>query len=146
MYTGTNSKTIHFNGKEYNIAQLTSAIATSPELALDRRVPFHELSFDQELLPVEWKTKYKVPVLTMIEGKYVFIVRPEGLENPMSVSKIRFVSKFALNQSRVDKIPVVEVHKPTYESNPPASQRPFNPPRFANTKPTGNGYQGKPKY
>lgn len=143
MYTGKDSKAIGHNGKLYNLIQLATAIATAPELMPDPKIKFSPMSFDQDQIPPEWKNKYKVPVLTLIEGQYVFIVK---IDSKAAITKVRFVSKFALNKARIVDTPIVDVNKPIYESAPAPVQRPFNPPRFSNTKPVSNGYQGKPKY
>lgn len=143
MFNGKASKTISHNGKEYNVTALATAIATGPKVELDPKIKFHQQSFDQAQIPQEWKDKYKGSVLTLIEGQYVYILKSEEIH---SVKEIRFVSKFALNKARVVEAPMVDVNKPIYESTPLPVQRPFNPPRFSNTKPASNGFVPKKKY
>lgn len=137
MTSGTTSDTIWFLDKEYSIKALEQAISKSSDTYIEPGKEIHEAMFVQtEPSIVGWANKFKKPVVTMHEGKYVIIVRTDIMNNDVmndfwEVSaddkitvkkgfKAKFVTKYNFNQSKVVNqvapvpVPVKEI-RPAYQ-------------------------------
>ncbi|BAQ02560.1 hypothetical protein AVU38_gp032 [Ralstonia phage RSL2] len=119
MTKGATSGIIKFLDNEYTIEGLEKAIGKSNATYIEPASPIHELvKFDQAQLPADWKDKYKMPIVTQREGKYVFIFMPDADLDFSKGFKAKFVTKYNLNQAKPyvapppSPAPVVEAPKP----------------------------------
>lgn len=158
MTQTSSTGSLFFTDKEFSIKSLEQAFGKSPEVYIEPGKAFSADKFDQADLPQAWHAKYKVPVVTMHEGKYVFIVLPEAFEALFVTNadgvivnekgfKAKFVSKYNFNQAKkTNEVAAV----------PPPPPKPVAP-AYADKKPpqwnTNNGFQkdrpggyNRPKY
>lgn len=132
MTNGTNSRIIKFLDKEYTIDGLEKAIGKANSSYIEPGSKFHEVSFDASKLPEIWQERYKMPIVTVHEGKYVFIHIPDGDKpDPAKGFKAKFVTKYNLNQAK------------PYVAPPPAPAPVYEAPRTYEKKSYGSKpYQG----
>lgn len=145
MTNGANSGIIKFLDQEYTIDGLEKAIGKSNETYIEPNSAFHELSFDQSLLPTNWREKFRKPVVTHREGKYVLIFMPEGGPILSKGFKARFVTKYNLNQAKPYVAPKVDVNTPIYEEPAPRTieKKTYDRPKQYQS---GGGYNNNRRY
>lgn len=114
MASTDTSRTIRFLENYYTIVGLENACNKAVDVYIEPASKFHEQHFDQTKLPAHWSDKFKKPVVTQRDGKYVFIYRPDGL-NAEAGFKARFVSKYNLAHAKHVEPPIVDVHQPIDE-------------------------------
>ncbi|BAS04827.1 hypothetical protein [Ralstonia phage RSF1] len=119
MTNGAKSGTIKFLDIEYSIEGLEKAIGKSNETYIEPNSTFHELSFDQSQLPADWREKFRKPIVTQREGKYVLVFMPENGPVLSQGFKAKFITKYNLNQAKPYVAPQVDVNAPIYEAPAP---------------------------
>uniref|UniRef100_A0AAU7PFE4 Uncharacterized protein n=1 Tax=Burkholderia phage vB_BgluM-SURPRISE13 TaxID=3159457 RepID=A0AAU7PFE4_9VIRU len=130
MTNGTNSGIIKFLDKEYTIDGLEKAIGKANSSFIEPGSPIHELvSFDQSLVPADWKDKYKMPIITQRDGKYVFIFMPDPDLDFNKGFKAKFVTKYNLNQAKPYVAPKVDVNAPVYEAPRTFEKKSYDRPK-----------------
>lgn len=146
MTNSAKSGTIKFLDNEYSIEGLEKAIGKSNPTYIEPASPFHELvKFDQSKLPADWSDKYKMPVVTQRDGKYVFIFMPDADLDFNRGFKAKFVTKYNLNQAKPYVAPKVDVNAPIYEAPAP---RTFEKKSYDRPKQyqNGGGYNNNRRY
>lgn len=146
MTNGANSGMIKFLDNEYTVDGLEKAIGKSNLTQIEPGSEFHEHEFDQTALPADWKEKYKIPVITQRDGKYVFIFRPGEVDTTKGF-KAKFVTKYNMNQAKPYVAPKVDVNTPVYEA---PVQKPYEKKSYG-SKPgyqnqSGGGYNNNRRY
>jgi hypothetical protein len=135
MPTGNNAGTIMFLENEFVLTKLEIAFGRAVNTYIEPNSEIHKLEFDQSLLPEAWIEKYKLPIVTQHEGKLLFIYRPDGVNEHLSIIgdakgekaivakgfKAKLVSKYVLNKAKyMDEPPAppvsayVEPVRPAY--------------------------------
>lgn len=100
MTNGATSRTIKFLDNEYTIDGLEKAIGKSNDTYIEPNSAFHDMTFDQSLLPADWREKFKKPIVTQREGKYVLVFMPEDGPVLSQGFKAKFITKYNLNQAK----------------------------------------------
>ncbi|BCM95070.1 hypothetical protein [Burkholderia phage FLC6] len=100
MTNGANSRTIKFLDNEYTIEGLEKAVGKSNDTYIEPNSAFHDTTFDQSQLPADWHEKYKKPIVTQREGKYVLVFMPENGPVLSQGFKAKFITKYNLNQAK----------------------------------------------
>jgi len=156
MAKGATSGIITFLDNEYTIEGLEKAISKSNETYVEPGSIIHEFAFDALALPANWAEKYRKPIVTQRDGKYVLIFTPasfmpdvefigDGKETAQVIKlktgfKARFVTKYNLNQAKPYVAPKVDVNTPIYEA--PAPRTYDRPKQYQN----GGGYNNNRRY
>lgn len=127
MTNGASSRIIKFLDKEYTIDGLEKAIGKANSTFIEPGSKFHEVSFDAAQLPEIWQERYKMPVVTVHEGKYVFIHIPDGKQPDLAAGfKAKFVTKYNLNQAKPYVAPPPQpVQAPVYEAPRTYDKKPY---------------------
>lgn len=90
---------ISYDGKEYDANSLAVAIAKSPTVKADAAMEFASTGFVQSQFSPEFLAKFKKPVVTLMHGKHVVIVNPNGVD-PKSFTEMVLVAGFALKKAK----------------------------------------------
>ena len=124
------TSTLKFMDKEFDVKLLEQAISKSAEVYIEAGKEIHEEMIAVEALPFSWVAKFKKPVLTIHQGRYVILVATADVLKNLNDTdkgifttigfKAKFVTKYNFNQSKV-----VEPLSPT--ATPPAQPRPATP-------------------
>ena len=141
-------KFICFKGKHHSLKLLKLAIKKATVVVIEAGTEFHEHKFELEPHGEDTLSDSKHPIITPYEGKMVVIgssrllpqeVYGESISPDVRKNKTPFkailVTKYNVNQTRIKETPKVDVNAPIYESEPEV-RRPYNPPRFVNTRPS----------
>lgn len=127
MSGDNNQGCVRFLDNEYKLNVLEQAINKATTFKIEAGKEFHDATFEQNEIPAAWGSKYKVPVLTMHEGKYVIVsgvaevlqhlavlvekkkVKGEVVESAKTVNlgvfHAKVVTKYNLNDAKI--VPVV---------------------------------------
>lgn len=137
-------KTIRFLGKEFDLKLLEQAMTKASDTYIEPGKEIHE-----DMLAFSWGDKFKKPVLTIHEGRYVVLAGIDAIKEHLDITgktikvvngfKVKFVTKYNFNQSKV-----VEVVAPVVPAVPVQAA----PPVYQDRKPAGwksnNGFQKDP--
>ena len=163
MTNGKKSGTIEFLGSEYSVDALTAAFGKAGETFVEPGVEVHQQQlngFDQATYE-EWADRFKkYPIVTLHEGKYVFLWFPndwrpdveqvaEGDKKKTILKvgfKARFVTKYGFNRAKFDpnaKVVVEQEPEDRFYENRP-QQRTYGYQGRPNHN--GGGYQGNRRF
>lgn len=122
MTTSNKPATLKFMGKEFDLKLLEQAIAKSAEVYIESGKPVHEEMISKDAVPASWAEKFKRPVLTIYENRYVLLVAGDELVASLKETKdgivtgngfkAKFVTKYNFNQSKVSEVPDVPAPPP----------------------------------
>lgn len=120
-------KTIEFLGKEFDTKLLEQAMTKSAETYIEPGKEIHE-----SLLAIDWNGKFKKPVLTIHEGRYVILAGIEQLTEHLDTTgeiikvkngfKAKFITKYNFNQSKATEVVAPVVPAVPVQAAPPAYQ------------------------
>jgi len=126
MKTTQEEKVVKFMNNEYIISSLIRSIGAAVDIYVKPEEKFFDQMFDQNEFPDDIKKEVRKPILTVYNGQYVFILKPEKFDYSKGY-KAKLISKYLFNRCKVKE----------YENE-------INEPE---TKPTyPRSYNDRPKY
>ena len=154
MANSVKSGNILFLGNEFVLSDLVSAFNKANVSYIEPKAEFHKVELNHGLLPEDWKRSHKQPVVTIHEGKYIFLYRPDDFKaefedctdqvpphfKVLGGFRAKFVTKYNFNRAKFVEAPIVDTRAPIYEDRR-YDDRFANRPTFRpNTNQNGGGY------
>lgn len=155
MANGARPGNVLFLGSEFVFSDLLASFAKANTTYIEPNAEFHTLEFDAANLSDAWKAAHKQPVVTIHEGKYIFLYKPEDFKLEFEDQtdlvpprlklikgfKSKFVTKYNFHRAKyVAPPPAVDTRAPIYEDRRYDDRFANRPVIRPNSNQNGGGY------